>query len=370
MVVHLNIFLVLSSHHSFLTTLYFNTGAAQADVGVLVISARKGEFETGFEKGGQTREHALLARTLGVAHLVVVINKMDDPTVNWDQGRYEECVSKLKPYLKQVGYTIKKDVKFIPISALSGANVRDEVSEEKCKWWKEMYTSGGHNTTTPTLVSTLNSLTIEGRHADGPLRVPCLDRYFERGTVVLGKVESGTLRVGEEVVIMPTRKRAKVEEVVIAESKVRSAKPGENVLFKLTQVSPEDIQKGYVICTAPRLCPAVLDIQVQLALVDMLEHRPVFTPGYEAVMHIHTVEIEVTCVKLLSVVVGGKSIARPYARNGQVCVARLRMPLHTCMEVFDKMPALGRVTLRDEGRTIAIGKILELYKDKPVVAAK
>jgi peptide chain release factor subunit 3 len=344
-------------------------GAAQADVGVLVISARKGEFETGFEKGGQTREHALLARTLGVAHLVVVINKMDDPTVNWEQSRYEECVSKLKPYLKQVGYTIKKDVKFLPISALSGANVRDEVAEDKCKWWKECYTSGAHNTSTPTLISTLNALTIEGRNAEGPLRVPCLDRYFERGTVVLGKVESGTLRVGDEVTIMPTRKKAKVDEVVIGESKVRAAKPGENVLFKLNQVGPEDIQKGYVICTAPRLCPAVLDIKVQLALVEMLEHRPVFTPGYEAVMHIHTVEIEVTCVRLLSVMVNGKALARPYARNGQICTARLSMPLHTCMEVFDRMPALGRVTLRDEGRTIAIGKILELYRDKPAVAA-
>ena len=78
------------------------SGAAQADVGVLVISARKGEFETGFEKGGQTREHALLARTLGVDHLVVVINKMDDPTVEWSLERYTECVSKLKPYLRQV----------------------------------------------------------------------------------------------------------------------------------------------------------------------------------------------------------------------------------------------------------------------------
>lgn len=155
---------------------------------MLVISARKGEFETGFEKGGQTREHALLARTLGVAHLVVVINKMDDPTVNWAQERYEECVSKLKPYLKQVGYTIKKDVKFIPISGLSGDNVKDEVSSDKCAWWRPMYTQGGHNTSTPTLISTLNALTVEGRIPDGPLRIPCLDRYFERGTVVLGKV--------------------------------------------------------------------------------------------------------------------------------------------------------------------------------------
>ena len=259
-------------------------------------------------------------------------------------------------------------MKFIPISAITGDNVLNEVSSERCGWWKEMHTTGGHNTSTPTLISTLNSLTVEGRNAEGPLRVPCLDRYFERGCVVLAKVESGTLRVGDEVVIMPTRKRAKVEEVVIGDQKVRSAKPGENVYLKLP-VGVEDIQKGYVICSALSLCPAVVEIKVQLALVDMLEHRPVFTPGYDAVMHVHTVEIEVTCVRLISVMDKGKAMARPYARNGQVCTARLAMPLHTCMEVFERMPALGRVTLRDEGRTIAIGKILELYRDKPAASA-
>lgn len=66
-------------------------GAAQADLAVLVISARKGEFETGFDRGGQTREHAMLAKTAGVKHLVVLVNKMDDPTVEWDEGRYNEC---------------------------------------------------------------------------------------------------------------------------------------------------------------------------------------------------------------------------------------------------------------------------------------
>merc|ERR1712142_1335537 len=92
-------------------------GASQADLAVLVISARKGEFETGFERGGQTREHAMLVKTAGVKHLVVAINKMDDPTVQWDQGRYDEIVGKLSPWLsKQVGY--KKDqVHFLPLSA-------------------------------------------------------------------------------------------------------------------------------------------------------------------------------------------------------------------------------------------------------------
>ncbi len=91
------------------------SGAVQADVAILVISARKSEFEAGFDRGGQTREHALLAKTLGVKSLIVVINKMDDPTVEWSKERFDECVGKLKPYLKQCGYAVKKHVRFIPI---------------------------------------------------------------------------------------------------------------------------------------------------------------------------------------------------------------------------------------------------------------
>lgn len=334
-------------------------GAAQADVGILVISARRGEFETGFEKGGQTREHALLARTIGVQHLVVVVNKMDDPTVEWDRNRYEECVSKLKPYLKAVGYVIKKDVKFLPIAGLTGDNVLKEVTSERCPWWKELYSTGAHNTTTPTLLSTLDNLVITGRNPDAALRMPCLDRYFERGCVVMGKIGSGTIRVGDEVLIAPTKKKARVDEIVIDETRVRCAKPGENVLLKFGSVNVEDVQKGYVLCSPSSVVPAVTEIKVQLALVDMLEHRPLFTSGYEAVMHVHTVEIEVVCTELCFVLEKGKPLRRPFARSGQQCVAKLKMPLHTCMEAFDVMPALGRVTLRDEGRTIAIGKIVE-----------
>jgi peptide chain release factor subunit 3 len=338
------------------------SGAAQADVGILVISARRGEFETGFEKGGQTREHALLARTIGVQHLVVVVNKMDDPTVQWDKGRYEECVSKLKPYLKQVGYVIKKDVKFLPIAGLTGENVSKEVDSARCTWWKDMHQTGAHNTFTPTLLSTLDSLAITNRHPNAPLRMPCLDRYFERGCVVLGKIESGTIRVGDEVVIAPTKKKTRVDEIFIDETRVRCAKPGENVLLKFNTLNVEDVQKGYVICPPVNSCPAVIQVKVQLALVEMLEHRPLFTVGYEAVMHVHTVEIEVVCAELVCIIDKGNKVRRPFGRTGQGCIAKLQIPLSTCMEPFDVMPSLGRVTLRDEGRTIAIGKILELVK--------
>jgi peptide chain release factor subunit 3 len=148
---------------------------------------------------------------------------------------------------------------------------------------------------------------------------------------------------------------------------VASAKPGENVLMKLTGLNVEDIQKGYVLCKAPYLCPVVTAIKVQLFLIDMLEHRPLFSPGYDAMMHCHTVEIEVTCALLLSVQDKGKWLRRPFGRTGQICTAVLKVPMKTCMEAFDKMPSLGRLTLRDEGKTIAIGKILEVIEGKKAV---
>ena len=111
-------------------------GAAQADIALLVISARKGEFETGFEKDGQTREHAFLLKSNGVNKLVVVINKMDDTTVKWDKGRYDEIIAKLKPYLKSVGFNPKTDLAFIPVSAQIGENMKERVKKETAPWYE------------------------------------------------------------------------------------------------------------------------------------------------------------------------------------------------------------------------------------------
>eukprot|EP00607_Mallomonas_marina_P008085 CAMPEP_0182417560 /NCGR_PEP_ID=MMETSP1167-20130531/2029_1 /TAXON_ID=2988 /ORGANISM="Mallomonas Sp, Strain CCMP3275" /LENGTH=626 /DNA_ID=CAMNT_0024591219 /DNA_START=148 /DNA_END=2028 /DNA_ORIENTATION=- len=337
------------------------SGATQADVGVLVISARRGEFETGFEKGGQTREHAMLAKTLGVRYLVVVINKMDDSTVLWDQNRFDECCNKLKPYLKSCGYAIKKEVKFIPISAIGGDNLLHEVSKEKCPWWSEVAKSSA---TQPTLFSTLDSLVISGRDPEGSLRIPVLDRYFERGTVVMGKIECGTLRMGEEIAIVPTRGKTRVDAIYVGDTKVRIAKPGENVLIKLP-VSVDEVHKGYILCSPSDPCPAVCEFRAQLALVDMLDHRPIFSSGYDAVMHLHTVEVEVTCMQIISVTDNkGQSMRRPFAKTGQLCVVVLKTLQTTAIETYEKLSALGRITLRDEGKTIAIGKVIKLISMK------
>jgi len=112
------------------------SGAAQADVAVLVISARKGEFETGFEKGGQTREHIMLVKTAGVVKLLVVVNKMDDPTVQWEKSRFDEIRDKITPFIKAAGFNTKNDVSFLPVSAYTGANLKDPVDKKVCPWWK------------------------------------------------------------------------------------------------------------------------------------------------------------------------------------------------------------------------------------------
>lgn len=340
-------------------------GACQADIGVLVISARKGEFETGFERGGQTREHALLAKTLGVRYLVVVINKMDDHTVNWAQERFDECVSKLKPFLKSCGYAVKKDVRFIPISGLTGANVKDAVRTEVCPWWAPLVAEGANSTTDMTLLSCLDNLSFTGRDPTGPLRIPVLDRYHERGTIAMGKVEQGRISVGDSVMVMPTRRMARVESLQISEEAfVRSCKPGESIKVKLSGVNIEDVQRGYVLCSTDRPARAVSSFTAMLMLVDMLDHRPIFSAGFECMMHMHTAESEISCARIVSVTdpKNGKTGPARFARQGQMVTCRMSIPQSITMDTFEAMAQLGRFTLRDEGKTIALGKVLELHE--------
>jgi peptide chain release factor subunit 3 len=341
-------------------------GASQADVGVLVISARKGEFETGFDRGGQTREHAMLAKTLGVSYLVVVINKMDDPTVKWEKKRFDECVSKLKPFLKGCGFTIKREVKFIPISGLMGCNVKNEVDPKDCKWWKASYSKSENNTNKPTLLSLLDSLEMKDRDANAPLRIPILDRYVDRGTIAMGKVESGTVRPGQKVVLMPTRNQYKIENVWINEQPVASARPGENVLIKIGGgCGVEDVLKGFVVCTKPP-CRAVDKVIVQLALLDMPENARIFTAGFSSIFHAHCCEEECTVIKIFETT-NNKGVVNKNARFASVgmrVICMLELARSVPLETFSDMPFLGRFTLRTEGRTVAIGKVHKLPPKK------
>jgi peptide chain release factor subunit 3 len=337
-------------HKSFVANMI--AGAAQADIGVLVISARKGEFETGFEKGGQTREHALLAKTLGVRVLIVVVNKMDDTTVKWEQARYDEIVGKLTPYLKQCGYNTAKHVHWIPIAAITGANVKEKAGAT-CPWY-----------TGPSLLEMLDSISIGGRDPDAPLRVPIVDKYIDRGIVALGKVEAGTLREGALLHIMPQGTAARVEKVYIDDVEALVARPGENVKIKIKGCSEDDVMKGFVLCDAAAPCLAVTQFEAQIMIME-LDHRALFTAGYSAVLHIHTAEEEVTVVKLVAELDKKTGEPKPggaprFVKSGALCVAVLKVARSICVEKFDVLQQMGRFTLRDEGRTLGIGKVLRL----------
>lgn len=101
------------------------TGTSQADCAVLMIASPQGEFEAGISKDGQTREHGLLAFTLGVKQMIVCMNKMDEKTVNFSKDRYEEIKTELTAFLKKIGYKTET-IHFVPISGFNGDNMIDK----------------------------------------------------------------------------------------------------------------------------------------------------------------------------------------------------------------------------------------------------
>uniref|UniRef100_A0A674CRH9 G1 to S phase transition 1 n=1 Tax=Salmo trutta TaxID=8032 RepID=A0A674CRH9_SALTR len=327
-------------------------GASQADLAVLVISARKGEFETGFEKGGQTREHAMLAKTAGVKHLIILVNKMDDPTVNWSLERYEECKEKLVPFLKKVGFNPKKDIYFMPCSGLTGANLKDPI--EECTWYMGL-----------PFIPHLDSLPSFNRITDGPVRLPIVDKYKDMGTVILGKLESGSIAKAQQLVMMPNRHTVEVLSLLSDEVETDEAVPGENLKLRLKGIEEEEILPGFILCNAENLCHSGRTFDAQIVII---EHKSIICPGYNAVLHIHTCIEEVQITALICLVdkkTGEKSKTRPrFVKQDQVCIARLRCAGTICLETFKDFPQMGRFTLRDEGKTIAIGKVLKLVPEK------
>ncbi|KAF4523794.1 hypothetical protein B566_EDAN013351 [Ephemera danica] len=336
-------------------------GAAQADLAVLVISARKGEFETGFDRGGQTREHAMLVKTAGVKHLVVLINKMDDHTVDWSEERqvYNECKEKLLPYLKKIGFNPQKDLTFMPCSGLSGLGLKDKVDELLCPWYRG-----------DAFIPYIDQLPSMCRNMEGPFIMPVVDKYKDMGTVVMGKVEAGETKKGQSLLLMPNRTPVIVDQLWSDDEEVTAVSSGENVKIKLKGIEEEDVSPGFVLCDAsnPTKTGRIFDAQVVI-----LEHKSIICAGYSAVMHIHCVAEEVTVkyqklflkalICLVDKKTGEKSKTRPrFVKQDQVAIMRIECAGVICLEPFKLFPQMGRFTLRDEGKTIAIGKVLKVIE--------
>jgi len=326
------------------------TGTSQADVAILVINAGEGEFEAGISKNGQTREHALLAFTLGVKQMIVVINQMD--RVNWAEKRFEEIKKEVGSYLKKVGYN-PKNVPFIPISGWHGDNMI-EVSTN-LTWWK-----GG------TLLEALDNIKPPKRPSDKPLRIPLQDVYKIGGigTVPVGRVETGILKPGMVVTFAPTGVTTEVKSVEMHHEALPEATPGDNVGFNVKNVSIKDIRRGNVAGDSKNDPPA--ESEDFTAQVIILNHPGQIHAGYAPVLDCHTAHIACKFKELLSKVDrrDGKELepTPKSVKSGDAAMVLLVPSKPMCVETFTEYPPLGRFAVRDMRQTVAVGVIKNVTK--------
>ncbi|MFQ6053145.1 MAG: translation elongation factor EF-1 subunit alpha [Candidatus Bathyarchaeia archaeon] len=325
------------------------TGASQADGAILFVSAKRGEYEAGTNPGGQTREHAFLAKTLGVDQIVVAINKMDDPTVDWSEQRYEEVKDGASRLLKMVGYDVSK-IHFVPTSGWTGDNLVKR--SDKMPWYKG-----------PTLFEALDDFKVTEKPIDKPLRIPVQDVYSIRGvgTVPVGRVETGVLKVDRRLIFMPAGVEGDVKSIETHYVRMSQAEPGDNIGFNVKGISRDQIRRGDV-CGYPDNPPNVA--KAFTGRIFIIHHPTAIAQGYTPVLHIHTAQIAVQFAELISRIDprSGQVVEdHPnYLRTGDAAIVRF-VPLQpVAMEVYSEFPQLGRFALRDMGTTIAAGVVLEI----------
>ncbi|XP_049852049.1 elongation factor 1-alpha-like [Schistocerca gregaria] len=337
------------------------TGTSQADVAILVVSAVSGEFEAGISSNGQTKEHALLAYTLGVKQMIVAVNKMDEKTVNFGEKRYTEIKDEVSKELKRIGY--KPDtVPFIPISGWNGDNLFSDRSD-KLAWYKG-----------PTLFDALDALKVPKRPTDKPLRLPLQDVYKIGGigTVPVGRVETGVLKTGMNVLIAPVGIVTEVKSIEMHHVAVQEAAPGDNVGFNIKNVSIKDIRRGYVVSdTKNDPASGVEDFTSQIIV---LNHPGQIGQGYTPVLDCHTAHISCKFVELISKVdkrSGADLESHPkFIKKGDAAIVLLKPSKPMCCEPFSAYPPLGRFAVRDMRTTVAVGVIKATTKKEPTKAGK
>jgi len=326
------------------------SGVSQADIGILVVSARRGEFEAGFDRDGQTREHAMLAKTAGVKFLIILINKMDDPSVEWSVERYDEIIGKLQPFLKKNGYN-SKTVHFMPCSGYTGENIKEPLAPGRFDKYKG-----------PSLLTFLDQLKPMNRGIDLPVRLPIQEKFKDMGIMIAGKLESGVIEKGKSYTLMPNKSSVETQQIFVDDVEVDMAIAGNNVKLKIKGTDEDDISVGHMLCEDKYL---INSVQTFDAIVQFMNLGNLVTSGYKCVLHAHAIVDNVIIKKLIQGVddkgVPDKTKMFPkFARSDQVMIVRLQVEGRICVETFKDFAQLGRITLRDEKKTVGIGKILKL----------
>jgi elongation factor 1-alpha len=326
------------------------TGTSQADCAILMIASPTGEFEAGYSKTGQTREHALLAYTLGVKQMIVCCNKMD--AAGWSESRYEEIKKELIGFLGKVGY--KSDtIPFIPISGWTGDNMLEKSTN--MTWYK------GN-----TLLQALDALVPPPRPTEKPLRLPLQDVYKIGGigTVPVGRVETGVLKPGMVVSFAPCDLTSEVKSVEMHHESLPEANPGDNVGFNVKGLSTKDIKRGNVASDTKR-DPAKESVSFE-AQVIVLNHPNEIRAGYTPVVDCHTCHIACKFAALTSKIdkrTGKELEKEPKAvKSGDAAMVHMVPTKPMCVESFAEYAPLGRFAVRDMRQTVAVGVVKSVEK--------
>ncbi|MHA1341822.1 MAG: translation elongation factor EF-1 subunit alpha [Promethearchaeota archaeon] len=330
------------------------TGASQADAAILVVSGKTSEFAPGISEQGQTREHAFLAKTLGVNQLIVVINKADDESFNYSEERFNECKAELEKLLTVVGYNVKQ-VPFIPVSALKGDNLVERSS--KMPWYKG-----------PTLIEALDALTVPEKPVGKPLRLPIQDVFKIKGVgvVPVGRVETGKLKVGDKVIIMPNGFQGEVRSIEMHHEAINEAIPGDNIGFNIRGATMKDLRRGYVVSHPDNPCNVVVPGKTLTSQIIVIWHPTAIAEGYTPVVHAHTSQLACKFVELtkkLDPRTGQVVEEKPqYLKKNDAAIVKLSPIKKMCIEKYKDFPEIGRLAVRDMGRTVAVGVVLDLEK--------
>jgi elongation factor 1-alpha len=330
------------------------TGASQADGAILFCSARRGEFEAGIGPGGQTREHAFLAFTLGVRQLIVAVNKMDDVSVNWSQDRYNEIKNEVTRMLKMVGYKVEK-IPFVPVSGWTGDNLTKK--SDKMPWYNG-----------PTLMEALDTFEVPSKPTKKPLRVPLQDVYTITGvgTVPVGRVETGIVKENDTVIFMPANKTGEVKSIEMHHERIPQAEPGDNIGFNVRGLGKGDIKRGDVMGHTNNPPTVAKEF---LGQIIVIYHPTAIAAGYTPVLHYHTGQVACKFTELLKKIdprTGQVVEEKPtFLKTGDAALVRMEPLRPIAVETFSEFEELGRFAVRDMGTTVAAGIIKEITKKGP-----
>jgi len=329
------------------------TGASQADAAILAVSAKKGEFEAGMSPEGQTREHLILAKTMGIDQIIVAVTKMDLTEPPYDEKRYKEIVDTLTKFMKSFGFKMDK-VKFVPVVSPTGENITRR--SESMKWY-----------TGQTLEEYLDALEMPSKPVDKPLRIPIQEVYSISGVgvVPVGRVETGVLKVGDKVVFMPVGKVAEVRSIETHHMKIDKAEPGDNIGFNVRGVEKKDLKRGDV-AGSPNAPPTVADEFT--ARVVVIWHPTAISVGYTPVVHVHTASVACRISELVAKLdpkTGQEVEKNPqFLKMGETGIVKFKPIKDLVVEKFNEFQPLGRFAMRDMGKTIGVGIIIDVKPKK------